>query len=173
MPPTLRLPSYSWTRVKVGLVTSSGSAASRTWAIPFTSVVLPAPRSPRRKSNVGEESKWAISPPMAMVSLLLLLTNRRTVIPAPSTCLGSPATKHNLPGPQFESEMPHRDVRLYPWPAECVDLANVRQNRPPAHEGRRPPRPLRQAAQDTGPAWRRRCRLEYPRSRPWPFPGCR
>jgi len=40
-----RAPSYSWIRVKVGLVTSSASAASRAWAMPFTNVVLPVPRS--------------------------------------------------------------------------------------------------------------------------------
>src|SRR5271165_4986821 len=134
LPWTRRLPSYSCTRVKVGLVTSSGSAASRAWAIPFTSVVLPAPRSPRRKSSVGEESSWAISPPIAMVSLLLLLTNRRTVIPPPSTCLRFPATKHILPGPRLGSEMPHTDATPCPWPAKYVGLANVPQNRPPIRE---------------------------------------
>ena len=50
---TVRVPSYSWISVKVGLVTSSGSAASSASAMPFTSVVLPAPRSPRRIRNFG------------------------------------------------------------------------------------------------------------------------
>ena len=48
-----RVPSYSCSSVNVGLVTSSGSAASSACAIPFTSVVLPVPRSPRRISNCG------------------------------------------------------------------------------------------------------------------------
>ena len=49
-------PRYSWTRVNVGLVTSSSDAASNAAAIPFTSVVFPAPRSPRSSTNFGGAS---------------------------------------------------------------------------------------------------------------------
>ena len=54
--------------VKVGLVTSSSAAAPRAAAIPFTSVVLPAPTSPRRITMSGGCSIAAMRSPSASVS---------------------------------------------------------------------------------------------------------
>src|SRR4051794_39327185 len=72
------VPSYSWINVNVGLVTSSGSAASRACAIPFTRVVLPAPSSPRSKSNCGGLSKAASLRPTSTVSAPLRVVNSCT-----------------------------------------------------------------------------------------------
>src|ERR1700736_484475 len=106
---------------------------------------------------------------MAMVSLLLLLTNRRTVIPAPSTCLRSPATKHNLPGPVLQSEMLHRDATPCPSPARYVDLADVLQNRQPDREDKPLLPPPQRAVEDTGQSSRPQSRSKCRRFLPWPF----
>src|SRR5271156_5795760 len=108
-----------------------------------------------------------------MVSLLLLLTNRRTVIPAPSTCLRFPATKHNLPGPLLQSEMLRTDATPCPWPARYVDLASVLQNPQPDREDKPLlPQPLR-AVEDTARSSQPQSQSRYHRFRPWPFPDCR
>src|ERR1700728_60030 len=61
-------PRYSCTRVKVGLVTSSSAAAAKAAAIPLTSVVFPAPRSPRSSTSLGGASNSASVRPKAIVS---------------------------------------------------------------------------------------------------------
>src|SRR5271170_2835305 len=61
-------PRYSWIRVKVGLVTSSSEAAWKASAMPLTSVVLPAPRSPRSTTIFGGVSIVASVRPRAIVS---------------------------------------------------------------------------------------------------------
>src|SRR4051812_10291083 len=72
------VPSYSWMRVKVGLVTSSGSAASRACAMPFTSVVLPVPSSPRSNRSCGGLSRAASLRPTSTVSAPLRVVNSCT-----------------------------------------------------------------------------------------------
>src|SRR6185312_5349001 len=69
-------PSYSCTRVKVGLVTSSSKAAPSAAAIPLTSVVLPAPTSPERITSLGGRSISAIVSPRASVPATDLVLNR-------------------------------------------------------------------------------------------------
>src|SRR5258708_12711139 len=59
---------YWGTRGKGGLVTSSAAAASKAAAIPLTSVVLPAPRSPRSSTSFGAASNAASVRPKAIVS---------------------------------------------------------------------------------------------------------
>src|SRR5208337_2353131 len=61
-------PRYSWIKVNVGLVTSSCEAAWRPSATPFTSVVLPAPKSPRRTTMRALFSVGASLRPSAIVS---------------------------------------------------------------------------------------------------------
>src|SRR6267154_612634 len=63
-----RGPRYSCTSVKVGLVTSSSSAASNPAAIPLTSVVFPAPRLPRSRTNLGGDRSSVRVRPKAIVS---------------------------------------------------------------------------------------------------------
>src|SRR4051794_7491558 len=54
--------------VKVGLETSSGSAAPRPRTIPLARVVLPAPRLPIRRTTPRRGSSRASRSPRAMVS---------------------------------------------------------------------------------------------------------
>src|SRR5579863_3593433 len=72
-------PRYSCTSVKVGLVTSSSAAASKAAAIPLTSVVLPAPRSPRSSTSLGGASKSASVRPKAIVSSADLVMISRVI----------------------------------------------------------------------------------------------
>src|SRR4051812_42328254 len=59
---------YSWIKVNVGLETSSGVAAPRPCAIPFASVVLPAPRLPISRTTPRLGSSPARRSPSAIVS---------------------------------------------------------------------------------------------------------
>src|SRR5579864_9701911 len=65
----------SWTRLNLGLVTSSSLAAPRPLIIPLVSVVLPLPRSPVSSTRTGARSFDAISRPLAMVSSEEWVTN--------------------------------------------------------------------------------------------------
>src|SRR5579864_587200 len=65
----------SWTRLNVGLVTSSSLAAPRPLIMPLVSVVLPLPRSPFNSTRTGGRSFDAISRPLAMVSSEECVTN--------------------------------------------------------------------------------------------------
>src|SRR5579884_2905625 len=64
--------------VKVGLETSSGSAAFRPLAIPLAKVVLPAPRFPIRSTTAWEGNSCAICSPTAMVSCSEAVSKRLT-----------------------------------------------------------------------------------------------
>src|SRR3954466_15788454 len=63
--------------VNVGEVTSSCDAASNASAIPFTMVVLPAPRSPRSKTSLGGRSSAASFRPSSIVSSAELVVYSR------------------------------------------------------------------------------------------------
>src|ERR1700730_17676245 len=71
----------SWTRLNVGLVTSSSLAAPKLLMIPLVSVVLPLPRSPFNSTRTGGWSFNAISRPMAMVSSEEFVMNSLTGMP--------------------------------------------------------------------------------------------
>ena len=75
--PSLRPPIFMNQR-NVGLVTSSSSAAWNASAIPFTIVVLPAPRFPRRRTIFGGASNDASSRPSAIVSSADFVVNSRS-----------------------------------------------------------------------------------------------
>src|SRR5271169_252606 len=65
---TFSLVPYSWTRVYVGLVTSSSSATCRPATMPLVSVVLPLPNSPVSRINTGACNFFASFRPQAIVS---------------------------------------------------------------------------------------------------------
>jgi hypothetical protein len=62
------LAPYSWISVKVGLDTSSGSAALRPLMIPLARVVFPAPRLPMRRTTARLGNSRAMRRPNSMVS---------------------------------------------------------------------------------------------------------
>src|SRR5579863_6263500 len=66
--------------VKVGLETSSGSAAPSPFTIPLASVVLPAPRFPMRKTAALRGSSRASLSPSAMVSSSDAVLNVSTLL---------------------------------------------------------------------------------------------
>ncbi len=101
----LARPSYSCSSVKVGLVTSSGSAASRASAMPFTSVVLPVPRSPVKSRSCGGARSAASFRPTAIVSASLRVVNSCTL---PASTVASPVI---LP--------PRRLSGSSPWKLPC------------------------------------------------------
>src|SRR5271169_5298914 len=106
--------------VKVGLVTSSGSAASRAWAMPFTRVVLPVPNSPRNSRSCGGFKRLASLRPTSIVSAPLRVVN---------WCVRPSAT-----GASLLILLPRGSPSRYP-------LQSPHERRP-VHEGSSPRQPL-------------------------------
>ena len=85
--------------VNVGLVTSSSLAAPSAAAIPFTSVVLPAPTSPRRITSSGGCSISAIRSPSSSVPSTDRVLNR--LLPHQSPAFSFSPQIHVSPSASF------------------------------------------------------------------------
>src|SRR5450432_4173766 len=120
--------------VNVGLVTSSSAAAPRAAAIPFTSVVLPAPTSPRRITNIGGVSISAIRSPSSKVPSTDSVLNRRSLTHAPRKS----KSFHHHPSP--DSETHPTDASPYPSPAPYAHPSRLPQSPQPVRVSKPLPR---------------------------------
>src|ERR1700674_4946240 len=120
-------PRYSWISVKVGLVTSSSEAAWKASAMPLTSVVLPAPRSPRSTTIFGGASIAASVRPRAIVSSGDWVMNSRVSMRDLETSI---ARVQHCFGEGVRSEGLHISLALFLW---CDPLAGTESQEVPVH----------------------------------------
>src|SRR5260370_432668 len=88
-----------WTRVKVGLVTSSSLAAPRPETMPLVNVVLPVPKSPVRRTSTGGWRRLENSLPQLVVSSAEWVMNSSATLKLPNEpATGGRDVLHNLLG---------------------------------------------------------------------------